>query len=82
MRYGVRLMVEVTNEQNLGVPPGRYYTMVEFSIVQGVYPVTVRQWKKRGRISTVQLFGKTYVPESMEPTKGTPGRRKKGLKNL
>lgn len=40
---------------------GKYYTMKEFAELRGVPYCTVRQWKKRNKINTVNIYGRDYI---------------------
>lgn len=60
-----------------GVPDGRYYSVVEYCIMNGTTPEQVRQWRHRGRIESVKMLGRIFIPEHYEVYEGHVGRPKK-----
>lgn len=51
---------------NEALNDGKYYTMKEFAELRGVSYNTVRQWKKREKLVTVQICGRDYISANVQ----------------
>lgn len=58
-------MIHVENghiiTEQTDIPDGEYCTLQEFAIVNGCCTDTVKTWKKRGKIQTIEILGRHYV---------------------
>lgn len=75
-------MVEVKDGKTVGksvygVQDGSYYSLEEYCIIYNLKLETVRQWKKRGHIRAVTLYGRVYIPSDEPPYEGKNGRPKR-----
>ena len=66
----------VSGKNVYGLKDGKYYSLEEYCIIYNLNEATVRQWKKRGHIQAVTVFGKVFIPDTEPPYEGKIGRPK------
>lgn len=72
-------MIEVRGGRICGRPDeeamdGCYLTMKEFARQRGVSYDTVRQWKHRGKLVTVKLYGRDHIDAKVQICAKKSGR--------
>lgn len=65
---------QIVTESAKEIMDGQYLTMREFAEKNGVSYELVRQWKRRGKIVTVSLYGRDYIDAKVQIRKGKVGR--------
>ena len=64
----------IVDGKRVSVPDGKYYSTEEWCIVYGTTDAQVRQWKSRGVLQGVKIFGRNFFAENAEPIHKKRGR--------